>query len=149
MSSSNLASLRAAVIDGRAHNIFFRLEQLEKLHTGLVSESSIILEAIIADSDISRAEAKVEFSLALNALQDRYSELDPERQLDEEYAVTKQRDANNLRIGFGIVLIKPAKHSLFYSTVVALSAAIAAGNCVALEVSSPAIFPKLENADYV
>ena len=136
MTSTRAAALRAAVIDGRAHNIFYRIEQLEKLYDTLASESQTIIEAIITDSEISQAEAKIEFVLALNSLRDRYAELQPSQELKEEYAIANHKDAKDLRVGFGLVLIKVAKHSPFFSAVATLGAAIAAGNCVVLEVSS-------------
>lgn len=134
MSKQLFPRLQAAAIDGRTRNILYRQEQLFKLHKALVQESEAIVNAIA--SDLTRGEAQVEYALALKELRERYAELDAEKGLEEEYAITNGKDAAGLRTGAGIVLIKAhTDHTLFFSVVAPLSAAIAAGNCVVVQVS--------------
>lgn len=134
MSKQLFPRLQAAAIDGRTRNILYRQEQLFKLHKALVQESEAIVNTIA--SDLTRGEAQVEYALALKELRGRYAELDAEKGLEEEYAITNGKDAAGLRTGAGIVLIKAhTDHTLFFSVVAPLSAAIAAGNCVVVQVS--------------
>jgi aldehyde dehydrogenase (NAD+) len=84
----------------------------------------------------TRTEAQIEFSLALTAVRERFAELEPKKELEDEYAVARGEDAGSLRLGYGTVYIKAsADHTPFYSAIAPLSAAIAAGNCVVLQVS--------------
>lgn len=136
MSNKPFAQLQAAAIDGRTRTVFYRQTQLEKLHKALVSAQAEIVDAIGADAGLSQAEARLEYSLALTELRNRFAEIDPKKDLESEYAVARGEDAGALRIGYGTVYIKAsADHTPFYSAIAPLSAAIAAGNCVILQVS--------------
>lgn len=140
MSNRPFPELQAAAIDGRTRTVYYRQEQLEKLHKSLVAHESEFVDAIVADSGNTRAEAQVEYALALTELRERYAELDPKVELEKEYAIAKGKDAADLRVGYGIVYIQAAaNHTLFYSVVAPLSAAITAGNCVVLQVR---VFPR-------
>jgi hypothetical protein len=126
--------LRATAIDGRLANIFIRQEQLQKLHAGLVQSADAILDAIIKDSGNTQVEAVVEYSLALASLKKQLAELDPEKELEDEYRVANGKDAADRREAIGIAYIEPTSYTFFYSVVVPLSVAIAAGNCVIVQV---------------
>ncbi|KAF1352585.1 Aldehyde/histidinol dehydrogenase [Delphinella strobiligena] len=135
MSKPLFPRLQAAAIDGRTRNILYRQEQLFRLHKALVQESEAIVNAIA--SDLTRGEAQVEYALALKELRERYAELDAEKGLEDEYAIANGKDAAGLRIGAGIVLIKAyTDHTFFFSVVAPLSAAIAAGNCVVVQIDN-------------
>lgn len=127
--------LQAASIDGRLHNVFHRQTELEKLCKALIDQAAEIQDAISQDYGHRQAEAKVEFALAIAALKRNYATLQPDRAHQEEYLVASGKDAPSKRAPYGIVYIEPCNHSLFYSIVVPLSAALAAGNCVILLVS--------------
>ncbi|KAF2218865.1 Aldehyde/histidinol dehydrogenase [Elsinoe ampelina] len=134
MSQQELAALKAAAIDGRAQTIFYKHAQLQKLRDTLVEKSKQIQDAIVSDSGFTPAEAKIEYSLALNTLRTRYAEIaDHEKVLSQEYTVAKGKDDASRRLGTGIALIKPASHNLFFSTIAPLVAAIVAGNVVVLQ----------------
>lgn len=136
MAKQQFAALRAAAIDGRTRNVIYRQTQLSRLHEKLVQEQESIKTAIVSDSGINRAEAEVEYTLAITELRARYSELDPKKELEDEYAVAKSKDAPELRVGVGIVLLKAhTEHTMFFSVIAPLSGAIAAGNCVIVQVS--------------
>ncbi|GAB7351468.1 hypothetical protein MBLNU459_g2127t1 [Dothideomycetes sp. NU459] len=149
MAKQLFAPLRAAAIDGRTRTVFYRQTQLEKLHQQLVENSSAIQEAIVNDSGITKAEARTEYALALADVKERYAELDPKKELAAEYSIANGKDAADLRIGAGVVYIQAnSVHSVFYSVISPLSAAIAAGNCIVLQVenslrSLPAILRKV------
>lgn len=135
MAQQDLSAVKAAAIDGRGLNVFYRKTQLEKLQGALVKESSTIEDAIVADTGCLPSEARLEFSLALRALRDRYTELDPARELELEYRIAKGANAPDTREPYGIAILHVSQqHTPFYSTVAPLCAALAAGNCVILQV---------------
>lgn len=133
--SHHFDRIQAAAVDGRAHNIFYRQQQLELLCRILLDNAEKIRQAIISDTGNNLSEVTVEFNLALTAVRTNYALLHPKKSHDEEYAVANGKDAADNKAPAGIVYIEPAVHTLFYSTVVPLSAAIAAGNCVIIVVS--------------
>lgn len=133
--AESFPSLRAAAIDGRAHNIYYRQHQLEALHQALLDHASEIKEAIAADYNHSPAEIAIEINLALSSLRSSYETLQPSKALVDEYLIASGSDAPANRVPAGIVYIEPCAHTLFYSLVAPLGAAIAAGNCVVVLVS--------------
>lgn len=133
------ARIRSAAIDGRAQNIMFKITQLQKLHQALVREIQAVGDAIVKDTGCSVLEAKLETYLALKDLRDHYVALDKKKALEREYAIANGKDSPDNREGVGVVIVVPTSHTPFYSVVSALGAAIAAGNCVILQVASPAI----------
>ncbi|KAK1065909.1 hypothetical protein LTR74_007623 [Friedmanniomyces endolithicus] len=122
--------LRAAAIDGRAHNVFYRQVQLERLSQALTNTASKLRDAIATDYGHSPAEVAVELNLAISAIRRDYAALEPKAAHQEEYLIASGEDAPNSRKPAGIVYIEPCIHTLLYSVVTPLSAAIAAGNCV-------------------
>lgn len=130
--------LQMSAVDGRAENGRFRQDQLQSLHEALRQEAVRICAALQADSDSSAAEFETEFYLALEAIRHFYETLDFDKSLEDEYRVVHGKDNVNRRIGVGIVVIKPTSHTRFYSIVTTLAAAIAAGNCILLEVRQAA-----------
>jgi acyl-CoA reductase-like NAD-dependent aldehyde dehydrogenase len=135
MAQQDLWAVKAAAIDGRGRNVFYRKTQLEKLQGALVKESPTIEDAIVADTGCLPSEARLEFSLALRALRDRYIELDLARELELEYRIAKGANAPDTREPYGIAILHVSQqHTPFYSTVAPLCAALAAGNCVILQV---------------
>ncbi|KAF2648386.1 ALDH-like protein [Lophiostoma macrostomum CBS 122681] len=131
--SRALQAVREAAIDGRLHSIIYRQTQLEKLHRILVGNVEGVEKAIRRDSGHSDAEAAAEFTLTLKAIRDYYATLDEKASLRCEYALARGEDASGRRDPVGIVYIVPTDYCLFYSVVVAAGAAIAAGNCVIIQ----------------
>lgn len=131
----NFDRIRAAAVDGRAHNVFYRQTQLERLCRTLIDSGDEIREAIATDYDHTPSEITVELNLTLESVKRDYALLHPKRALEEEFLIAANKDAPNNRIPVGMVYIEPTTHTLFHSTVVPLSAAIAAGNCIILLVS--------------
>jgi len=135
MSTPNpFSRLLAAAIDGRTQSIRYRQSQLRKLHDVLIKNRTEVRNAIVTDSGNTSVEADINFFLAISELKKHYSSLNLEHSLEEEYSVAKGKDALKRRVGSGIVYIVPSSYTLFYSVVSPLSAAIAAGNCVIIEV---------------
>jgi aldehyde dehydrogenase (NAD+) len=130
-----LANLQATALTARCHNSFFRQKQLKSLHDSFRSNAASIKDAIKQDTRVSDAEATTEVALALDVVKEHYSSLEPKKELEAEYRITNGKDAADRRDPWGVVYVEPQRsHTPFYSTIVALSAALAAGNCVALKV---------------
>lgn len=134
--SRALQAVREAAIDGRLQNVIYRQAQLEKLQKVFVENAEAVERAIRKDSGHSGSEAAVEFILTLQAIKAYYETLDETEALHSEYALARGEDAAGRQDGIGIVYIVPTNYTLFYSVVVTTSAAIAAGNCVVIEVRS-------------
>lgn len=127
--------LRAAAVDERTHNIFHRQTQLERLGTALVARVDDLSQALAADTEHSRAEIAVELHASIAAVRSDYASLDPTQAHEEEYSIASAKDAPKTRRPYGIVYIESSSHTPLFSSIVPLSAAIAAGNCVLLSVS--------------
>lgn len=128
------SNVRSAAIDGRLHNPIYAKEQLKQLHDVFSQNASEIQRAITKDSGHRGSEVKVEFWLAMRCLADAYTSLDPKKLLEEEYAVAKGKGAADSREPVGIVVVEAKSHTFFYSLVSAAVPAIAAGNCVVIQV---------------
>jgi acyl-CoA reductase-like NAD-dependent aldehyde dehydrogenase len=129
-------TLRAVVIDSRAGNLRYRQNELFSLHAALRENADAICEAISKDASSSTTKAQTEFFLALDALRKSYESLDFDKSLKEEYSIKYGKDNVERRASLGLVAIKPSGYSRFYSVITPLVAALEAGNCVILEVSS-------------
>ncbi len=133
-SETALERLEATIIDGRAENVRFRQDQLQNLHRALCEEEDGIRSALSADSSVlTPAEIETEYALTLDAIRHFYDSLDFDRELEDEYRIANGKTYKNRRVPIGIVLIRPTRHTRLFSVVVPLAAAIAAGNCVVLE----------------
>ncbi|KAL2815821.1 aldehyde dehydrogenase PutA [Aspergillus cavernicola] len=135
VSPQPFARLVAAEIDGRAHNIRYCQSQFHRLQSALVQHIDQIKNAILTDSGNAAEEVQAEICYALKEIRTHYLSLNLEEDLEREYRVAKGKDNEDARRGTGIVYIVPGTHTMFFSVVAALSAAIAAGNCVILELT--------------
>jgi aldehyde dehydrogenase (NAD+) len=130
-----LADLQATALTARCHNVFFRQKQLKSLHDALRKNVSSIEDAIKQDTRTSDAEAITEIALALDIVKEHYTSLDSKKELEQEYRITNKKNASDRREPWGVVYIEPQRnHTPLFSVVVAVSAALAAGNCIALKV---------------
>lgn len=129
--------LRAAVIDGRSENIRYRQNQLQSLHAALQSKADNICSAILQDYPAgihSEAEVEAEYCHTMSAVKQFYASLDFEQSLKDEYLLANEKDNTSRRVGKGLVILRPTTHTRFYSIVCPIAAAVAAGNCICLEV---------------
>lgn len=130
MSREPFYRLRAAAVDGRAGCVFYRREQLRKLRDGLLAARTELCETLAIDSGTTATEAWIELYLALSALKTYYEDLDPAKATEREYRIARGEDAPDAKMGVGIAYIQPTTHTLVFSVIVPICAAIAAGNCV-------------------
>lgn len=137
-SLAGIDQLRAAVVDGRTENVRYRQNELQAFHATLRNNSDRIRSAILQDNYGSStgvsSEVESEFYYAMSAVKQFYSSLDFEQSLKDEYLIANGADNTKRRIGKGLVIIRPTTHTRFYSIVCPIAAAVAAGNCVCLEV---------------
>jgi len=154
----HLAQIVAGNIDGRAANIRYRQNQFQRLQNSILKNLNRIKQAIADDSGQTQEEVQAEVALALKEIHTHYASLDVARSVEVEYRISNGIDNIDNKIGAGIVYVIPSQHSLFYSVIAALSAALAAGNSTIIEVhefhtiftsrtmltsKSPHSFPKL------
>ncbi|GAB1737206.1 hypothetical protein NU219Hw_g1138t1 [Hortaea werneckii] len=131
--ANTFPQIRASAIDGRAVNVYYRQRQIERLHDAIKNASPEILKAIETDYDHTPAEAAIEMYLAMQALKSDYASLQPKQAHQDEYLIASGKNAGSNRRPVGVVYIEPcSSHTLFYSVIVPLSSAMAAGNCVAV-----------------
>ncbi|KAJ4383825.1 hypothetical protein N0V86_000668 [Didymella sp. IMI 355093] len=137
MSDSAIANLQATALTARCHNSFFRQKQLKCLHDVLRQDSRAIEDAIKSDARVSEQEAIAEVALSLDLVKELYASINPVKELEDEYRVSNAKDAQNQTQPWGVVYIEPQQgHTPFFSIVTALSAALAAGNCIALKLDN-------------
>ena len=132
--ASAIKRINAACIDGRAQTPRYIQQQLMRLHDVLVENASEIRDAIRKDSHHTTTEIDVEYYLALQCVKDQYSQINVERCIEEEYHLAKSINSPNRMVATGVVYIEPADYTRLYSIIAPASAAIAAGNCVVVEV---------------
>lgn len=138
-----LATLQATALTGRCHNALFRQKQLKALHDVLRNNSSAIQDALKQDTRVLEEEAAAEVAITLTIVREHYDSIDVKKELEKEYRVTNGENSSDRREPKGVVYIEPQRnHTPFFSAIAALSAALAAGNCVALKVRRPHIFKK-------
>jgi acyl-CoA reductase-like NAD-dependent aldehyde dehydrogenase len=128
-----IARLRGARIDGRTENVRYRQSQLQYLHRELASIANDLRGAIRKDANFSESEANVEFAAGMTCVKRAYESLDFDQALEDEYNPTKGLDYPHRRAALGIVYVRPAKAFPFYNILAPVSAAIAAGDCVLLQ----------------
>lgn len=136
-----LERIDAAAIDRRAHNIRYRQGQLRLLAAFIQKHSDKICEAIARDSGLSKDETVFELYQSVETIRTLYGELDLQAALDEEYSIAKNKDNVSARMPIGIVVIRPGHHSRLFSVISPAAAALAAGNCVVVEVRTAAYSP--------
>ncbi|KAL4892402.1 Aldehyde/histidinol dehydrogenase [Aspergillus ambiguus] len=140
VSSQPFSRIVSAEIDGRCQNIRYRQDQLNRMQTALVQHVDELREAIRKDSDNSAEEVQAEICLALSEIRAHYTPLNLAKDLEQEYRVAHGKDNAEGKRGAGIVYIVPCSHTMFYSIVSAMSAAVAAGNCVIVELAQTTMF---------
>ncbi|PKX97790.1 uncharacterized protein P174DRAFT_458383 [Aspergillus novofumigatus IBT 16806] len=135
MVSSQFSRLLAAEIDGRSQNTRYRQNEFHRLQSAVSQHIDEIQDAIQKDTGNGPEEVRAELCLALKEIRTHYLTLSLDKDLEKEYRVVAGKDNADARRGAGIVYIVPSTHTMFYSIVSALSAALAAGNCIILELT--------------
>jgi acyl-CoA reductase-like NAD-dependent aldehyde dehydrogenase len=130
----HLIRIVAGNIDGRAANIRYRQEEFHRLQSSILENLNEIKQAISDDTGHTQEELQTEVALALKEIHTHYASLDVAQSLEVEYRIINGKDNRDQKRSVGIVYIIPSQHTLFYSVIAALSAALAAGNSIIVEV---------------
>ncbi|KAJ5377417.1 aldehyde dehydrogenase PutA [Penicillium cataractarum] len=125
----------AANIDGRVHNIQYRQSQFRRLRSTLFQNLNEITKALLEGSEHSSDEVRAEIFLTFSEIRTHYDSLNVEKSLEEEYRIAHGKDHRKGRRGVGIVYIIPIAHTIFFSSISAMVAALAAGNCIILQLA--------------
>lgn len=137
MTATALTSLTGTALTSRCHNPYFRREQLKSLHDTLRKETESIRDALRQDTACTDSEATVEIAIALRIVKGHHAAIHPKQELEEEYIVASGKDVKGRTEPWGLVYIEPnLAHTPFLTVLQPLSAAVAAGSCVALKVNS-------------
>ncbi|KAJ5372047.1 aldehyde dehydrogenase PutA [Penicillium concentricum] len=129
-----LAQIVAGSIDGRTGNIRYRQKEFHRLQNSILENLNEFKQAITDDSGNTPEEVQMEVTLALKEIHTHYASLDVARNLEVEYRIANGKDNRDQKRGAGIVYVIPSQHTLFYSVIAALSAALAAGNSFVVEI---------------
>jgi acyl-CoA reductase-like NAD-dependent aldehyde dehydrogenase len=130
MASESFSRIEISCLEARPQYIGLRQNLLHSLHSVLRSSETTIKDAIADDTNYGDWDVNLEYTLAISELRAHYNTLD----LEEDRKANKSVDNLQATTSVGIVYIIPSKQNLFYSVISALTAALAAGNCVVLEV---------------
>ena len=133
-------TIRFAAIDGRLRNPIFRKTQLEFLYKTLSDHATDIRQSIARDTGHTEAEVMAQYWLALGLLAEAYKAIEPKRALSDEYAVARGENVADGKGPVGIVVIRPATHAFFFCLLSALVPALAAGNCIIVQVCKLAVY---------
>jgi hypothetical protein len=127
-------TIESAAVDGRARTPRFIQRQLANLHEAITANAKTIQDAIIADTNIRSREAQLEIHLTIRVVEDLYDNFSVQKALSKEYRIARGEDSRDRTDAFGIIYLRPQSHNLVYSIITPLANAIAAGNCVVIEV---------------
>jgi acyl-CoA reductase-like NAD-dependent aldehyde dehydrogenase len=133
-SSQSFPQLLISRLEGRAQSPLYKQGQFHRLYDELKVQEDSIKAAIRSDTGDSATEVDIEFALTLSELRIHHGSINLQVDLDAERKVETGRDNISRALPFGIVYIVPTTQNLLYSVISALCAALAAGNCIILEV---------------
>lgn len=132
MANEAATTIQSSVVDGIALTPRFRERNLAALHRTLESARAEVVAAIRQEGTTSE-EALFQFLLTLSAINTFHGTVDPQSCQKVEYQVARSQDYPDQRRAYGYAYIVPAEADAFYSTIVAVTAALSAGNCVLVE----------------
>ena len=133
--TSPFSRLLLAQVEGTAASTRHQQSQLQRLHKALADAKVDLISAIKDDHDHSDFEAAFEYCSALSSTRNHYESKDIAMEVEKSRSLELGKDNLHRAVGVGIVYIIPTSHTPLHSIVSPLSAAIAAGNCVIVEVS--------------
>ncbi|KAF2966931.1 hypothetical protein GQX73_g6656 [Xylaria multiplex] len=106
---------------------------LKHIHDALFKNGAAIRQAMLEDTRYRSIEVDLEYWLALECLAKHFDAIDPESDLNCEYAITRGEDLVEGTEPIGVVVIKPATHCFLYCLVSALAPALSAGNTIIIQ----------------
>lgn len=133
MAKDTATTIKSSIVDGIALTPRFRERTLVSLHSTLENARAEILEEIQRSADTTNEEALFEYLLTLNAIKTFHSTVHPQTCKNIEYRIAQSKDHPDHRRPYGYVYIMRADNEGFYSTIVAVAAGLAAGNCILVQ----------------
>lgn len=127
--------IQISQLEERAQSIRHKQLQFHHLYAALTKSAAELKLAVQADLGQTLAEVDFEFTLALSELRTHYNYLNLKKDLETARRIEFGTENPEGTRPVGIVYIVPAKWNLCYSVLSPLGAAMAAGNCVILEVN--------------
>ena len=124
-----------SAIDGRMTDLRYRQHQLRALHAWIAHHAADACKAMQKDDNYTENEAEAVLTAVLTEIRTQYDSLDLKKELRDEYSLKRGQDSLRGR-AYGAVYIIPEPHTLLFSVVSALCAAVVAGNCCVVEVRS-------------
>lgn len=124
-----------AGIEGIASSVRHRQAQLQRLHISLLKAKTSVVDALRQDHGYTEWEAGFEYSLALSELRSHYESIELASEKAAAESIAEETEITHVS-AVGIVYIIPqTARNCFYAVISPLCAAVAAGNCVVVEVS--------------
>jgi hypothetical protein len=123
-----------ASIEGTARSVRHRQQQFIVLFNSLLRLKLDLVDAIKNDFNFSDAEALFEYSLTLKEIKTHYENLNMGIENAKRRSFETGEDNKDHTVPFKAAVYIASQRSLF-STLAPLAAAMAAGNCIILEVS--------------
>jgi hypothetical protein len=123
-----------AAIDGRLADLRYRQNQLQSLHSNLVSNSSKLLLTLGRADNLTQPEAHYVMAQALQEVRSHYDALDLKKELKKEFRIRNGESDKNRTMAFPVAYLIPQKYMRIFSIVSVLSCAIEAGTCLVIEV---------------
>ena len=127
-------SLLSTAHEGRGRAPRYRQHHLLFMHDFLRKNVDQIRTAIKQDAFMTHSDVDAEIALALTAVRGLYEQIDFKESLRDEMRIARGEDNQDARVPYGIVLLRPTKHTRFFSIISAAATALAAGNVVLVEV---------------
>lgn len=121
-----------ADVEGTARSLRHRQLQFHRLQPTLIKNKALLVQALEDDYGYSKVEALFEYSLSLSELRAHYESIDFEKEVQATKTIENGNESLNRSAAIGIVYIVP--RGGLYSVLSPLCAAMAAGNCVIVEV---------------
>lgn len=130
MSIDSLSRIEISRLEGRASSIRLRQNQFHRLHDVVTASEAAIKTALSESQGYGEDESALEYALALSELRTHYLSLDLKRSVELSHSL----EDLTATTGVGIIYLIPAEQNPFYSVISVLTAALAAGNCIVIEV---------------
>lgn len=105
------------------------------MYRRLRDDAEALCNAVASDRKCLAAAAEAEYRLTMDGIRKIHDQL--QNFAKKRNSSRTEQESSSQRLAVGLVAIRPTNHSRLYSILIALCAAIAAGNCVLLELAEP------------
>ena len=142
---AKIRTARESWENGKVQSVSYRRCHIAKLYRALREMPEVFCDTIAAESRCSVATAKAGYHLTMDGVWKHHEALKIPSSSKAERRTSHARGSLHRRTPLGVVAIRSLYHSRFYTFIMAISAAFAAGNIVVLEVSVSRAAIKTQN----